>query len=200
MAKKTKTIITTILLIMAVVQGPYFYYFPNSFEIIILPLSYLVAVYLTVYLLIKLIKYKPTTTWYHIIGLSFAFLIGTIQYSFQITEQLDFKCRKNERLEIVKQVMNRRLKPNDSINNELCHLPKTTFLPISSGNTIGVKKCNNGIVSVEFYIDIGFLDHYNAFLYTNDPVEIKDLDNKIARKEKYIYINKLEDNWYRLNY
>ncbi len=185
---------------MALFQGPYFYYHTSGFikMLMLVPFGS-IGLYLTVYLLVKLIKYKSTNTKYHIIGLTFAFIFGILTIRGDVIEYLDFKFRKNERNQIVDQVKKGILTPNGLNHNGMCILPGNPIFPVSSENMISINKNVNGIVSIEFYIDGGFLDHYSAFLYTNDPTETYDLDNGIAnafnRTDK-----KLDNNWYRVGY
>jgi predicted benzoate:H+ symporter BenE len=101
MTKNTKTIITTILLAAALFQGPYFYYFGYETAIIFETLFCLVALFLTLYLLVKLIKFRSTTTLYHIIGLTFAFITGVFAIREYPVKYLDFKLRKAERIKII---------------------------------------------------------------------------------------------------
>jgi hypothetical protein len=49
-------------------------------------------------------------------------------------------------------------------------------------------------VSIEFYIDKGFLDHYSAFLYTNDLKQCNSLDSSINKGSKIT--RKVDQNWY----
>lgn len=51
-------------------------------------------------------------------------------------------------------------------------------------------------ITVTFYMDRGVLDHYKAFIYTNDSREIRGLE---ANVENGGNDEKLEDNWYVVN-
>lgn len=50
-------------------------------------------------------------------------------------------------------------------------------------------------LTIEFYTDRGLMDHFSAFIYTNDPKEIEFLDEQTNRdyKDKDV---KLETHWY----
>ncbi|MBL7785842.1 MAG: hypothetical protein JNM36_08040, partial [Chitinophagales bacterium] len=68
-------------------------------------------------------------------------------------------------------------------------------------NDISIEKTEQQTLTVEFFINRGFLDHYSAFLYTDDPGTIQTFDKEIMdtihnthRKQK------LEENWYRVSY
>lgn len=194
MAAKNKTIITTILLVMALIQGPYFYYHTSGFIklILLLPFAAFGLVF-SIYLFIRLIKYKNTTSLYHIIGLSCAFIIGILTITNHTMEYLDFNLRKNEREDIIKKIKTNALKSE--------HINGYTLFPISNdGNDINVAKSGDSIFSVEFYIDRGFIDHASVLLYTNDVDQIKDLESKIVNKDRDTVVKKLTNNWYRVAY
>jgi hypothetical protein len=73
-------------------------------------------------------------------------------------------------------------------------------LPISNTtNDIDIDENASGIVSMKFYIDRGFLDHYSAFVYTNDPDQIRTLNSGIGSFGGGV-VKKLETNWYRVSY
>ena len=65
--------------------------------------------------------------------------------------------------------------------------------PISNGgNEIAIYKTDKNNLTVEFYIDRGFLDHYSAFVYTNDKKKIQELEEGANKK--------LDENWYIVSY
>src|ERR1700761_7864822 len=109
MSKKNKNILTTALLALALFQGPYFYYFCDGLRIIIQPLYLIVSLYLTVYLLIKLLKYRSTNSLYHIIGIITAIVIGVLTLRGGIVEYFDFKLRRQERMAVILQVIDGKL-------------------------------------------------------------------------------------------
>ena len=51
-------------------------------------------------------------------------------------------------------------------------------------------------ISIRFYLDRGLMDHFSAFIYTNDPDEIAMLDEKVKQAANDY---KLETNWYIVN-
>jgi hypothetical protein len=182
MSSKKKTILTTVLLIMALVQGPVIYYFGDGFIKLLFAVTYmLLGLILTIILLVNVIKSKVPNTTYQIIGLSIAFLAGigtTVRPS--VMEYIDYRLRFAERSRIVEQIKRGSLKPGEA-----------------NMNGVNIRDSAQGTVSVEFYIDRGFIDHYSAFLYTDDQTEIRALDKAIIKDHIF---KKLDENWYRVGY
>jgi hypothetical protein len=89
---------------------------------------------------------------------------------------------------------NRTYKPG---NNEF---PKGFSYPFDEGFHIAYSKNDSIIdaasISVKFYIDRGLLDHYSAFIFTNDSFDIRKMDLKIKDSTNDF---KLEPNWYMIN-
>jgi len=199
MSEKSKNILTIALLVLALFQGPYFYYFCDGLQIIIEPLYLVVSLYLTVYLLIKLLKYRATNSLYHIIGIITAIVIGVLTLRGGIVEYLDFKLRKQERMAVIKQVIDGKLIPDTVGNRHKWTLPDLPFFYISKRNQVDVDENQNGKVIVKFYTYLGYLDHDSqAFLYTNDHNEIQALDKKILNDANGSWLKKLDDNWYQI--
>ncbi|TFF34826.1 hypothetical protein [Mucilaginibacter psychrotolerans] len=191
--KTTKTIITCIILLMGLLQGPFIYYYCSGFRaMLFLPPYMAVGFALSVYLVIKLRHKESNTPFIRVgcfvgIGLGIAALL-----SEDLIEYLDWKLRRGTRNEIVEQVKKGSLEGG--------RLSARYFPPISNGNNyLGVEKSDDKTVSVEFLINAGYLDHYSAFLYTNDPDKIKEIEERIAAGKSEGY-NKLDTNWYRVNY
>jgi len=186
---------------MAIIQGPLFYYFTTGFfkMIFLVPFG-LTGLILTVCLLVGVLKYQSSNTKYHILGLILAFTVGIGTIRGDGVEYLDFKFRMAERSKIVEDVKKGILKPNSPLNNGICELPGREVFPISNGgNAIWVEENQAGITSIDFYIDRGFLDHYSAFLYTNNPTEMANLEKAITMKGNHV-VKKIDRNWYRVAY
>lgn len=199
MSRKTKNIITTVILVLALLQGPFFYYFFYDFRIIIQPLYLLIALYLIIYLFINVLKHKSTTSIYHIIGLAVAIIIGVFTLSNNLVEYFDFKLRKQERMEIIKQVTAGKLIPDTTNNRHGWIIPNAPFFCISKRNEIDVDENQKGRVIVKFYTYLGFLDDGSkCFLYTNDPVEIQSLDKRISNGTSEKFLKKLDNSWYSI--
>jgi hypothetical protein len=191
MNRKSKTIVTTILLALALVQGPYFYYFTSGFIkfIFLLPFAF-VGFVLTIILFFNLIIYRPTNSRYHIIGIIAACTIGFFTSFGSGMEFLDFNLRLGEREKIVNKVKSGPAKSGNIVDE--------AFFPVANGGDISFTKNPAGTVYVEFYIDRGFIDHYSSFVYTNDQQEIDKLE-----RGSDTFVNtakKLKRNWYRIAY
>ncbi len=199
MSRKTKNIITTVILVLALLQGPYFYYFCYDFQIIIQPLYLLIALYLIIYLLINILKHKSTTSIYHIIGLAVAIMIGVFTLRNNFVEYFDFKLRKQERMAVIKQLTAAKLIPDTANNRHSWIIPNAPFFCISKRNEIDVDENKKGRVVVKFYTYLGFLDDDSkCFLYTNDPIKIESLDKRISNGVDEKFIKKLDTNWYSI--
>ncbi len=152
----------------------------------------LIGFVLSVYLLVKLKQSESNTTFIKIgcfVGIALG--IATL-FSEHVVENLDWTLRRVARAQIVEQVKSGRFEGG--------HLYGWYFPPISNGhNNIPVERPTAKTVSVEFLINSGFLDHYSAFLYTNDPEKIKDIEERIISGERKGFA-KLDTNWYRVNY
>ena len=205
MSKIKYDILTIFILTMAIIQAPLFYYYTSGFFAIFIAVPYLfVGLVLTIWLFIAVIKNRNSQiTLFHKTGIIITTSIGTLSLFFcnNLIENLDWKFRRNSREEIVQLVKYDKLKPNVSHNNIICKLDNWNFPPISNGgNEIAIYKVDNNNVTIEFYIDRGFLDHYSAFIYTNDIERIKEIEGRIS-SETGLHINKkLESNWYRVSY
>jgi hypothetical protein len=191
MTIENKSRTTTALIIFALVQGPILYYFTFGFFKLAGTVFFGVTGFiLTLILFIYLIRNRSTTTKYHTIGITLSFIIGLLTIRGDAIEYLDWNLRKGERNKIVENVKNGLLKSQN--------IPYI-FFPISQGGEINIEDNSNGIVSIDFYIDKGFLDHYSAFVYTNNPDEIKTFDSGIGPFGGGT-VKKLDANWYRVSY
>jgi len=189
MSKKAKTILTTILMMMALFQGPYFYYFTSGFPKLIFLLPFAaVGLLLTIILLLNLTIRRSTNTRYHRVGVGVAFAIGLLTSFVPGMEFMDFVFRLHERQSIVDQVKNGPVASGSIADDD--------FFPLSNGGDIYFTKNQGGSVRVEFYIDRGFLDHYSSFVYTDDRKEISDLKN--GNEPMINSVKKLTDYWYRI--
>jgi hypothetical protein len=199
--KPTKTVMTSILLIMALLQGPYIYYYAEGLFGFIIVIPYmLIGLTLSVFLLISL-RHKHTNTIYHFSGLIVSTIIGFASLNSEaLIETLDWKLRLSERNKIVELVKQGKLTPNVSHNNIICKLPGYPFPPISvGGNEIAIYKDGLGTVTIEFYINRGFLDNYSAFVFTNERKNISIMDSTISARHSPKF-KKLKENWYRVAY
>jgi hypothetical protein len=159
---------------------------------------------LTIWLLTVVSKNKNSEiTRFQKLGVILTICIGsfTLFFSEEIIEKLDWQFRRDSREEIVELIKADKLKPNVTHNNIICTLDNWNIPPISNGgNEIAIYKTDENKLTVEFFINRGFLDHYSAFVYTNDKDKIKELEERTTLN-KGLHVNKkLDENWYRVSY
>ena len=111
-------------------------------------------------------------------------------------EEIDWKWQMQEREAIVEHIKNGQIKTN----GKFTLVPLNHFPPISNaGNEVFVHRYEDGTLTIEFYIDRGFLDHSSQFVYSNNLQREKKFDENILRYNKPKKYRKIKDNWYRLN-
>ncbi len=203
--KPAQTILTTLLLVVAMLQAPYFYYCSDGLLGFLNVMPYMFLGFaLTVFLLLSYRKYPAVRSKYNIVVFGLAVGLGFAGFIFgeEAVEWMDWHLRFAERNRLIKEVKVGKLKPNVSYNNVSCRLPRNYFPPISNGgNEICIQYGKSGALSVEFFIDRGFLDHYQAFLYTEDEQLINHMDNHMAASDGKPYVSrKLAPHWYRVSY
>lgn len=207
MKKIILNFLTGLVLVMSAIQIPFFYYYSFGFLAFLGMLLYQVlGLSVTIYLTILIIRNKDRkTTKFRIICVLLTIMFGSISVilslDYNITEKLekwDWEYRLKDRNKIVQDIKNGKKFKRDYGRFELEEL---YFPPISNyDNTISFDKENDSIVTVKFYIDSGFLDHYSAFVYTNDTSTIRELEER-AKFEKTKENNKiLGNNWFRVSY
>ncbi len=204
---KTKfyNILTIFVLIMAIIQAPLIYYYTSGLFAFFIIIPYLIiGLGATVCLLISVLKNKNSEKLkFQKIGLILTISIGSLTLFFGngIIEKLDWHFRKNSREKIIELIKADKLRPNVSYNNIICNLDNWNFPPISNGgNEIAIYRTDENKLTVTFYIDRGFLDHYSAFIYTEDEDKIKELEERITREKSSRVNKKLDKNWYRVSY
>ncbi|MGE5497235.1 MAG: hypothetical protein ACM3Q2_04160 [Syntrophothermus sp.] len=199
---KLNTILAAVCIIMAISLCVVPYYWIDGLAIIFIALPLLLLeLGLMVWLGIRL--YKPNKkmrkvfqkfSFYANIVLAVASLFIEVPIEF-----LDWHLRKPVRNEIVLKVKNGVLKPNAQYNKGICSLGNSYFPPLSNGgNEIIVEYGKVNSVTVEFFINRGFLDNYSAFVYTDDNEKIKELEDRIKSEIPGNRI--LGNNWYRVSY
>lgn len=193
MGRRAKTIFTTTLLILAFIQGPVLYYFASGFiKLIFLVPVACMGLWFSVLLTIRVIKYRSSNTPYHIIGLILSVIIGAATLTGTGMEYFDFWLRFNERNTVVEGFKKGKIRT--------IHLGNDLFPLSNGGNDVDIWKQNKDTVSIGFYIDRGFIDHASLFLYTNDPTQIKDFNDKIKYGSNDTVVTKMAQNWYRVGY
>lgn len=112
--------------------------------------------------------------------------------------KLDWELRINERNNIVQSIKNGSIK----LDGKHTTVRLSNFPPISNGgNEIIVTNESDNSLTVEFFIDRGFLDHYSSYIYTDNESKIEELNKRIELNLKYYHANeRLSENWYRVSY
>jgi len=184
--------LTVFLLLLAILQAPIFYFYTNGLVTVFAAIPYLsIALLITIILLRSWIKEEGLSL-LHKAGVSFSILVGVVSMILgsETIEQLDWKYRRYERESIVKKAIHGDIK--ESV------LQTNYFPPISNGgNEVIVESNSPESVTVTFFIDRGFLDHYTAFIYTTDEALIDNFDERI-KSERHKTNIKMDENWYRI--
>jgi len=172
-------------LYLAIIQMPAIYYYINGVLALFLLMLYLPMVAgLTIFLVVAVLR-KPKTerATEHIMGLILTIFIGTWTMIFgeSTIEKYEWLLRKDTRKDIVRRIKAGEIAA-DITRYGVYHLPIWYQPPISSsGNDISIEKTEQQTLTVEFFINRGFLDHYSAFLYTDDPGTIQTFDKEIIK-------------------
>lgn len=175
------------------------YYYMNFFFLAFIWLGMILTLaVLTVIQMIKTIKERNKITRFRISKLLvfLALLILTIyrHKTNQVIEKVDWLIFENKRNEIVKQVINNELNPNVSWNGWICELPFEFPVVSNGGNDIGISR-NKG-TTVTFWVFRNYFDSPSIhFVYSDDPDEIKKLDQQVANYPDDNW--KIKENWYR---
>ena len=195
--KLARTLIVTLILLLALIQAPLFFYFTSGTVKMFGLIIYAIAGFcLTALMLYLIIKNDLKNNGYKVTVLCVSFLLGVLTLRPDIIEYLDWKYRLDERIAIINEVKQNKLKPD---KGGIAHVVQNTFLPVSNGgNDILIKKNMNGLTSVEFFTDRTLTEHYSALLYTNDPDEIGVMDRSSEHDRHFA--RKFDDSWYSVHY
>jgi len=204
MKKKLYNIIAVVGLTLAIIQTPLFYYYTQGLIAILVGVPFFaISLGITITFLFDVLNKKNETTPFHKRAVFIMIAIGTSSIIFgeRVVENLDWKFRKDSRNEIVKLIKSDEPVPDKPENNFICKLDDKYFPPISNGgNEIAICKTQNNKITVEFFINRGFLDHYSAFIYSDNPEKIRELEESLISKKGLHRNKKLDDNWYRVSY
>lgn len=193
-----KNLLSIVVIVLALFQGPYLYYNSTGlFGFLILFPYVITGLILTIWLLIAIILNKKRNSKFHVIALIFAIFLGTISlFSEEFMEKADWRLREVQRNEIIKKI---KTKEFNSENGRAYYLSESKYKFISNGgNEIIIEQAHDRY-TITFFIDRGLLDHYTAFIYTDDPLKIKEFDTEIS-KPRSVNDYKITDNWYRMSY
>ncbi len=115
----------------------------------------------------------------------------------RLIEKADWVIFQNTRTEIVERVKNNELQPNVKWNGWVCELPFEFPVVSNGGNDIGIfKNKTTDKLTVTFWVFRNFSESPSTkLIYTEDPKQIKIIEEKITRNPKENW--KIKDNWYR---
>lgn len=196
-----KTYLTSIIIVLAILQAPIAYFFTEGFFSVLVMVPYaLIGLSLSVWAVVKLVTKKATNKPFHIYGLIIGIAIAVFQYpQYSLIEYFDWWVMRTRRERIIADIKKDRNRVVIDHNQERLSVPTNTLLPISKGGMVVIKKQHKDTLSVEFYTDRGFIDHYKAFVYTNDPIEQAAMERSI-KEGKYQFFRKFDDNWFSLHF
>ena len=199
----TKKILILVAVWLIFVFTDYFYlpYFVQPFSWLLVCITLLV---LLVRQIVKVIKERKNLKTNRLLNLSITlFLFFLTFYNFNkipnsIIEKIDWNISYNKRLEIVKEVLTNRLKPNTEMNNGICRLPFDFPIISNGGNDIWIYgNKTESTKTIKFWISRGFFESPQTyFIFTNDNEVKKQYEEQIKTKPEYNW--KLEENWYRI--
>lgn len=162
--KSTLTILTTLTLMLALLQAPYAYYYADGLFGFIVVIPYLLTgLILSLFLWYSYRKYLTVRSWYNLVALSAAMIVGltSLLTGSEIVERMDWHLRFAERSRIVEEIRSRKLTPNVAYNDVMCKLSYSYFPPISvSDNEISIKHMkpalclSNSILTAVFWTTI----------------------------------------------
>lgn len=193
-----KNLLSIAVIVMALFQGPYLYYNAiGLFGFLILFPYVITGLILTIWLLIAIILNKKRNSKFHVTALILAIFLGTISlFSEKFMEKADWRLREVQRNEIINKIKTRKF---NFENGRAYYLSESKYKLISNGgNEIIIEQVYDKH-TITFFIDRGFMEHYTAFIYTDDPLKITEFDTEIS-KPRSVNDYKITDNWYRMSY
>ena len=198
MNKKTLIWIVSIWGVLTLLNYYFVPYFIVTLEWLILSLVLLLW---SVRQIVKLIKERKNLSRQRITSVLFIsslFLLTFFRQPVnQIIEKVDWYIFYNKRTEVVEQVKNGELKPNVSWNGWVCELPFEFPVISNGGNDIGIfRNQENNRTTVTFWVFRNFFDSPSThFVFTDDPEEIKRIEEKIETRPNDNW--RIKENWYR---
>ena len=198
MNRKSLIWIVSIWVVLTLVNYYFIPYFIVALEWLILSLVLLIW---TIGQIVKLIKERKILSRQRIASvlvISSLFLLTFFRQPVnQIIEKADWYIFFNKRTEVVEQVKNGKLKPNVSWNGWICELPYEFPVISNGGNDIGIfRNQENNRTTVTFWVFRNFFDSPSThFVFTDDPDEIKRIEEKIETRPNDNW--RIKDNWYR---
>ncbi|RZK39762.1 MAG: hypothetical protein EOO90_17450 [Pedobacter sp.] len=198
-----KKLIVLIITWLVFVASDYFI-LPYFVQPLIWILFCLVLVVLLIIQIVKTIKERKNLKLIRVSTLSTIFILFFMTfYNFNeiphlIMEKIDWHVSYQKRNQIVKEVINGKLKSNTKMHNGICKLSFEFPIVSNGGNDILIDKNKDDQTrAVHFWISRGFFDSPQIyFVYTHDAETKRHLQNMIESRPEYNW--KIEENWYRI--
>jgi hypothetical protein len=141
------------------------------------------------------------------IFLNFFFLLvitGTSCNPFPGPRNIDWKKEwKNNQTKLKALTQDILKQVNKKYTAGINEFPDNFDYPFDDGFSIRTPFVNNGNekidinnITITFYVDRGLLDHYSAFIFTNDSSSIDEFDRNVLNGGNDF---KIESNWYMIN-
>lgn len=178
------------------------YYYMNFFVLAFVLLGLILTLFIISFVQIfRLIKERKNLSKLRIqnafVFLTLFLLTLFISKTNRLIEKADWVIFQNTRTEIVEKVRNNELQPNVSWNSWVCELPFDFPVVSNGGNDIGIfRNKTTDKLTVTFWVFRNFFDSPSTeLIYTEDPKQIKIIEEKITRNPQENW--KIKDNWYR---
>ena len=105
----------------------------------------------------------------------------------------DFETKRYLREELIKEIETNKIKVDENKNAVLTE----KYYGIALYDDVNVFVCNDKEKVIEFYYASGFPDEAQSIFYSSEGDE---LIKKYVDEHLYAYIEKIEDNWYFIQY
>lgn len=120
-----------------------------------------------------------------VIGYYFMFF----SLSHENLDNFDWEINKERREKIIKIIK----KENDDFHSKKFLIPDSLALaPLTKSRYVYINHKKDSLIHVMFYTDRGLIDHYTAFVYTNDSVNINSLieEGETRLSKNWFYVKK----------
>jgi hypothetical protein len=190
------TVISSIVLIAAIVQPFIFYFYTYGMGFVFLAIPYSVlGLGFTIVAFQQVIKLNEEgKSWKMLFVMAVLSPIIAIGFFFIDMESIDWVWQLSKREQIIADIKSGKIPTTEKHNKVKLH----TFPPLSNGgNEIMIYKYPDNTFDITFFVDRGFLDHWLEYRYTNNIEQQQLIEKRIAEGKPNLY-RKLKDEWYRL--
>lgn len=128
------------------------------------------------------------------------FLCTLYRIPNRLIEKVDWHIYYSRRTKIVELAKIGKLNSNVSWNEWICQLPYEFPIVSNGGNDIGIRRNKStGKITVSFFVFRNFFSAPSTyFVYTNDPNEIKTINELMENDPDNNW--KIDKNWYRTHH